>query len=153
MKIFFLTLIAFGFLNAEAVVKKVIFDLTTKEIATFETKLLSGVAHQKAYYEGQLEELEVSVMIHGGAYKFFVKDLASSPFKEEKELAKVQAEFAKRIASLSEIYEVEFLLCEAGMKGLKMEKKQFYDVVKLVPNAGVGLIDRQNEGFAYIPIH
>jgi len=33
-----------------------------------------------------------------------------------------------------------------------LTKKDVYDFVKIVPNSTIGLIDRQNEGYAYIPV-
>ena len=157
MKIFLLILALLGFLNAQESVHKesvhkVVFDLTTGDAATLEKRLLSGIAYQKTHYESKLEELEVAVVIHGSAYKFFIKDLAASPFKGDKNLAEKHADLSKRLASMSQTYGVEFLICAVGMKSLKIEESTLYDFVKIVPNATIGLIDKQNEGFAYIPI-
>ena len=102
--------------------------------------------------EEYLKELEVAVVINGGAYRFFVKDLQSSMFKDDKELAKVYADFKKRIATMSDTYEVEFLMCKAAMKRNKLEEKDIVEFVKLVPTSTIALIDKQNEGFAYIPV-
>jgi uncharacterized protein len=152
MKILLLLVSIWAFLSAD-VVKKVVFDLTTGDIKTFEKKVLSGIAHQKAYYEGKLEELEVTVVIHGNAYKFFVKDLDSSTFKNDKELLKSQSELSKRIRTLFDTYDVEFLICAVGMKNLKIDKTNIYDFVKVVATSTIGLIDKQNDGSAYIPIN
>lgn len=152
MKIFILILAMLGFLNAQDGLHKVVFDLTTGDIKTLEKRLLSGIAHQKTHYESKFEELEVSVVIHGGAYKFFIKELATSPFKDEKSLVAAHSDLSKRLASMAETYEVEFLICAVGMKGLKIEESTLYDFVKVVPNSTIGLIDKQNEGFAYVPI-
>ncbi len=152
MKIFLIMLAMFGFLHAQESLHKVVFDLTTGDVATLEKRLLSGIAYQKTHYESKLEELEVAVVIHGGAYKFFIKELAASPFKDDKVLKKAQTDLSKRLASMSETYGVEFFICAVGMKGLKIEESTLYDFVKIVPNSTIGLIDKQNEGFAYIPI-
>jgi intracellular sulfur oxidation DsrE/DsrF family protein len=152
MKHIILFLALFGLLFAEEGVKKVVFDLTAGNVKTFEKKVISGIAHQKGYYEGKLEELQVAVVIHGDAYKFFVNDLAISPFKNDKELVAAKADLAKRIAALSDTYEVEFLMCEVGMNSHKINKNNLYKFVKLVATSTVGLIDKQQEGYAYIPI-
>lgn len=150
--IFIFTFIAVAFLSAEDGVKKVVFDLTTGDIKTFERKVLSGIASFKAHYEGQLEELEVAVVIHGSAYKFFINDLNKSPYKTDKELAKVHKDIKTRLTSMSEIYEVEFLMCDIQRKKLKIEKDNLYKFVELAPNSTIALINKQNEGYVYIPI-
>ncbi|WP_345979668.1 DsrE family protein [Sulfurimonas sp. HSL3-2] len=152
MKKLLLLLAFFSFLNAEEGIKKVVFDLTTGDLKVFEKKVLSGIAHQKSYYEGKMEELQAAVVIHGDAYKFFVKDVSSSPFKDDKELQKESTQLATRISSLVETYDVEFLMCNAGMKSKNIKKENIFSFVKIVPNSTIGLIDKQNEGYAYIPI-
>ena len=152
MKKLILILAFIGFLSADDETAKVVFDLTTKSVAQFEKVILKGMVVHKNHYESNLKELDATVVIHGGAYRFFVKDLQSSMFKDDKELAKVYADFKKRIATMSNTYEVEFLMCKAAMKRNKLEEKDIVDFVKLVPTSTVGLIDKQNEGYAYIPV-
>lgn len=145
-----LTLI--GLLQADEDAVKVVFDLTAGKIQTFERKVLKGIAAHKAHYEGELKELEVAVVIHGGAYKFFLKEPKDSPFNSDKELLKAQPELKKRIAAMADTYEVTFLMCDSGRVSNKLPKEAVYDFVKMVPNAAIGLIDKQHEGFGYIPI-
>ena len=152
MKKILILLMLIGILHAEEDVRKVVFDLTTSDLQTFEQKVLKGIAVHKAHYEGNLKELEVAVVIHGGAYRFFLKDPANSVYKEDKALIAAQPELAKRIASMSETYEVTFLMCHSGMVKNKIEKKDVYPFVEIVPNAAIGLIDKQAEGYGYIPI-
>lgn len=153
MKKWILVLALVGSLFAEDGVKKVVFDLKTGSIETFEKKVLQGIAFHKGHYEGNLEKLDTTVVIHGDAYKFFVKDLKNSPYKNDKKLAAAQEQLSKRIASMSSTYEVEFLMCEATMRTLKIDKSNVYDFVKLTPNSTIGLIDKQSEHYGYIPIH
>lgn len=153
MKKWLLILALCGILFAEEGVKQVVFDLKTGDIGTFEKKVLQGIAYHKGYYEGKLEKLDIAVVIHGDAYKFFVKDLKNSPYKNDVALAKAHDQLSKRIATMANTYEVEFLMCEATMKTLKIDKSNVYDFVNLTPNSTIGLIDKQNEHFAYVPIH
>ncbi len=139
-------------LNADEDSKKVVFDLTTGDTKVFEKKILSGIAKFKAHYQSTLEELDVAVVIHGEAYKFFIEDLSSSPYKDDIALNKNHNDLTKRLASMSELYNVEFLMCERGMKQLKIEDTTLYSFVKIVPNSVIGLIDKQNDGYAYIPV-
>lgn len=152
MKLLLYICLLIGLANAEDGVKSAVYDLTTGDIKVFEKKVLSGIANTKSHYESKLEELKASVVIHGGAYKFFIKDLAASPFKDDTDLNRAHKELGKRLASMAEIYDVEFLMCEIGMKKLNIDKNTLYKFVKLVPNSTIGLIDKQNEGFSYLPI-
>lgn len=152
MKKWLLVLALSGILFAEEGVKQVVFDLKTGSIETFEKKVLQGIAYHKNYYEGKLEKLDVAVVIHGDAYKFFVKDLKDSPYKNDQVLVAAHDQLSKRIATMAATYEVEFLMCEATMTKLKIDKSNVYDYVKLTPNSTIGLIDKQNDHFAYIPI-
>jgi len=131
---------------------KVVIDLTTGDMHTFERKILKGIVAHKTYFESQLRELDVAVVIHGNAYKFFVKDPAQGVFKEDAALQKASAELHKRLATLADTYDVTFLMCRAGMENKKLEMKDIYDFVTPIPNAAVGLIAKQNEGYAYLPV-
>ena len=152
MKKIILLLAFVGILSASDETAKLVLDLTTSSVAQFEKHILKGLVVHKTHYQNNLKELEVAVVIHGGAYRFFVKDLQSSMFKDDKELAKVYADFKKRIATMSDSYDVEFLMCRAAMKRNKLEEKDIVEFVKLVPTSTVALIDKQNDGFAYIPV-
>lgn len=138
---------------AEEGVKKVVFDLTSGQVETIEKKVLSGIAFNKTHYENHLEKLDVAVVIHGDAYKFFIRDLANSPYKNDPVLLDMHDQLGKRLASMAKNYEVEFIMCESGMKSHKIDKSTLYDFVKLTPSSTIGLIDKQNEHYAYIPIH
>lgn len=152
MKTLFLISLLSFFLHAQDNLKKVVFDLTSGSIEVFEKKVLSGIALHKSYYEGKLEELQVAVVVHGDAYKFFLKDISASQYKNDAELVKKNVSLSKRINSLSDIYEVEFLMCESGVNKHKINKNNIYDNVKLVRTSTVGLIDKQIDGYAYVPI-
>jgi len=131
---------------------KVVFDLTTKSLKKFERKILKAIVTNKAHYEGTLKELDVTVVIHGGAYKFFLINPSDSIYSKESDLIKSHKTLAKRIKSMVENYNVEFLICEIGMTNHKIKKSDIYHFVKIIPNSMIGLIDRQNEGYAYLPV-
>jgi uncharacterized protein len=152
MKSFLLILTLCTLLFAEEGVKKVVFDFTSGNLKTLEKKLLSGIAFNKTHYENQLEKLDVAVVIHGDAYKFFIADLEHSPYKNDPLLRKAHADLGKRLTAMAKNYEVEFILCEAGMKSHKIDKSALYDFVKLTPSSTIGLIDKQNDRYSYVPI-
>ena len=131
---------------------KVVYDLTTQELANFERRILKAIVANKAHYEASLKELDVTVVIHGGAYKFFLINPSNSIYSKESDLIKSHKALAKRIKSMVENYNVEFLICEIGMTNHKIKKSDIYPFVKIIPNSMIGLIDRQNEGYAYLPV-
>ncbi len=131
---------------------KVVYDLTTDNLPTFERKILKAIVANKTYYESQLKELDVTVVIHGGAYRFFTKDPSLTEYRSDTRLLEHYNELKKRIASMHSLYNVEFLMCGAGMPKHGLKAKDIVSYVKIIPNSTIGLIDRQNEGYAYIPV-
>ena len=132
---------------------KVVYDLTTKNIKAFELKILKAIVANKAHYEGKLKELDVSVVIHGGSYRYFTVDPNKTEYKTDKALLEHYADLKKRVKSMADTYDVEFLMCGAGMPKHGLKSKDIVKFVKIIPNSTIGLIDRQNEGYAYIPVN
>jgi intracellular sulfur oxidation DsrE/DsrF family protein len=132
--------------------RKVVYNLTTGDMAALEKNLISGIISHTTYYQSQLKELEVRVIIHGDAYKFFMKDLNNTAYAYQEELVAKKKNLEKRLKSLAKQYHVSFFVCDIGVKKRRLDKKAFYPFVSFVYNAAVGLIDAQNEGYAYLPI-
>jgi intracellular sulfur oxidation DsrE/DsrF family protein len=151
-KIILFLLLSLLILQAEEPSAKVVYDLTTKNLKNFELRILKAIVANKSHYESKLRELDVTVVIHGGAYRFFTINPKSTIFKEDKELIKNYEELAKRIKTMADTYDVEFLICGAAMSKNKLKKEDIYKFVTIIPNSTIGLIDRQNEGYAYIPV-
>jgi len=153
MKKTIIFLLFFVTLHANDDTLKVVYDLTTSDLKTFEKKLIKGIVANKTYYQSTFKELEVAVIIHGGSYKFFLKDIKHSVFKNDKKLVKSYHELKKRVASLANTYNVEFYICKVGLEKRKIEEESVLDFVKVIQNASIGLIDKQDEGFAYLPVN
>lgn len=151
-KLICILLISVGIGYAEDNNAKIVYDFTTKELSNFELRILNATVSNKAHYEGTLRELDVSVVIHGGAYRFFVKNPALTEYKDDKALITSYKDLAKRIKTLATTYDVEFLICGIGLRKHGLGKKDIYDFVQIIPNATIGLTDKQNEGYAYIPV-
>lgn len=132
---------------------KAVYDLATSKLETIENRFIKGVVANKNHYENKLQELEVRVIIHGGAYKFFVKDPEKTVFKGDEELAKADKNLLSRLRTLQESYDVKFYMCQAGATSKKLTREDVYEFVEFIPNTTIGLIDAQNEGFAYVPVH
>ena len=131
---------------------KVVYDLTTAKVKTLEKSILKGIAVHKTNYDAKFRELEAAVVIHGDAYKFFVKDIKKTKYKNETELVINFDELKKRIASMADTYGVKFYMCRVGMTRNKLAENNIASFVKIVPTSAMALIDRQNEGFAYLPV-
>lgn len=151
-KMICILILCMSILNAQEDSAKIVYDLTTKDLANFELRILKSIVANKAYYESTLRELDVVVVIHGGAYKFFTKDPEHSKFKDDKALISTYKTLAKRIESMVKTYDVEFFICEVGVRKHGLTEKDIYDFVKFIPNSTIGLVDKQNEGYAYVPV-
>ncbi len=151
-KIITILLLSIGLVQAEEASAKVVYDLTSKNLAAFERKILKAIVANKAYYESKFKELDVTVVIHGGAYRYFTVDPSKTEYKTDKALLADYTNLKKRIRSMSDTYDVEFLMCGAGMSKHDLKAKEIVNFVKIIPNSTIGLIDRQNEGYAYIPV-
>ena len=139
-------------LLAEETSAKIVYDLTTKNQKAFERKILKAIVANKSYYESKLKELDVTVVIHGGAYRYFTVDPSKTEYKKDKDLLADYTNLKKRIKAMSDTYDVEFLMCGAGMPTHGLKAENIVSYVKIIPNSTIGLIDRQNEGYAYIPV-
>jgi len=133
-------------------VQKVIYDLKTSELNKIESRFIKGIVANKNHYESKLQELDVRVIIHGGAYKFFVNDIAQTVFKDDKEAQKIGSELKARLESLSKTYGVKFQMCQAGANSKKLSRENIVSYVEMVPNTTIALIDAQNDGYAYVPV-
>lgn len=142
----------FTILFADSPSAKVVYDLTTAKLPTFERKILKAIVANKSHYESVLRELDVTVVIHGEAYRYFIIDPTTSKYKEDTKLVATYEELGKRIKSMADNYDVAFLMCGAGMPSHGIKPKDIYSFVKIIPNSTIGLINRQNEGYAYIPV-
>jgi len=136
-KIILLLLASCTLLLAENHAAKVVYDLTTKNIKTFEKKILKAIVANKAYYESKLAELDVTVVIHGGAYRYFTVDPSTTEYKTDSILLDNYSELKKRIKTMSTTYDVEFLMCGAGMKKHGLKAKDIVSYVKIIPNSTI----------------
>ncbi len=146
-----LVVLTLGFAK-DVEVKKDVYDLTTGKLEDFELRILKATAYNASHYEAQFEELKVAVIIHGQAYKYFITDRSSPLLQEDKKLLQSYQDLHKRIVFAQQQYGISFLMCGSGMKKRNIDPKDLVEGVKVTPNASIGLIDKQNEGFAYIPV-
>ena len=151
IKILVLILLSTVFTLAEPA--KVVYDLTSGEIKTIKYKLIRSLTAVSKYYAAKKEDVDIIVVISGDAYKFFIDDLASSPYAKDKKVEDVQMTFKSGLETLHTAYGVTFNMCETGMKARKIEKKSLYKFVNAEKMKSIYLINAQNDGYAYLPIH
>jgi len=151
IKILVLIMLSTTFSLAEPM--KVVYDLTSGEIKTIKNKLIRSITAVAKHYENTKEHVDIIVVISGDAYKFFIDDLKSSPYAKDKKVEDIQMTFKSGLKRLHTVYGVTFNMCETGMKARKIEKKSLYEFVNAEMMKSVYLINAQNNGYAYLPIH
>lgn len=153
-RLFFALIFFIGFLGADSAtnIKKVVFDLTTSNLTTLENRMIEGIVFNNAHYQGIAKKLNTVIVIHGSAYKFFVKDISKTKCKADQKLHSREKEIHEKLASLAKNYNVKFLMCGVGMKSREIKKDNILKFVKIVPSAMIALIDAQNDGYAFVPI-
>jgi len=132
--------------------QKVVFDVTTGDVDKLEKGLIRTIDGLVAYYKANDIEYKIAVVISGKAYKYFVKDLKNSPYKSKLEVDRAQKKLAPQLQHLH-AKGVEFDMCQAGMKARGLDKKVLYNYVVTTKNKSVYLIEWQNRGYAYLPVH
>lgn len=151
IKILLLILLSTIFSLADSA--KVVYDLTSGKVTTIEHKLIRSLTAVSKYYASKKEHVDIIVVISGDAYKFFIEDLEASPYAKDEEVEDIQMHFKSRLEKLHTIYGVTFNMCESGMKARKIAKKSLYKFVNAEMMKSVYLINAQNDGYAYLPIH
>lgn len=132
--------------------KKVLIDLTTGDTKTFQSRFLLGVPNMIEYFKENNDSVNVVVVIHGDAYKFFIQNLKDSPYKKQKELYTLQSELKKQLEILNNNYAVKLEICSIGMKKYKIDPALLYNFVTPIHSAMTGLVMWQNQGYAFLPI-
>ena len=133
--------------------QKAVYDLTTGEPQKLEKFLLKGLKVLAQYYKKEKIDYKMAVVISGNAYKFFVEDLNASPYSKESSMKAIQSKIAPRLRELAEVYDVNFTMCKTGMEARNIPEKSLYNYVEAKKMKNVYLIEFQNNGYAYMPIH
>ena len=132
---------------------KAVYDLTSGDSAKLEKHMVKSIKNVYNHYKGQNKEIMTIVVISGDAYKYFIRDLSDSPYAKDKSAIEMQPKFSSVLKELNERYHVTFKMCSAGMKARGIMQKTIYKFVQADAIKNVYLIDAQNDGYAYIPVH
>ncbi len=132
---------------------KVVYDLSSGNSVKIEKHLIKSIKTVAEYYKKEKKEFKAIVIISGDAYKYFVNDLKKSPYADQKDLFEIQPHFKTLLKNLNDKYHVTFNMCLTGMKARKIPKDILYQYVHADVMKSVYLIEAQNAGYAYMPIH
>jgi len=132
--------------------QKVVLDVTTGNADKIQKGVVQTINGLVAYYKENKIEYSIVVVISGKAYKYFVSDLKNSPYKGKMKVARAQKKLASQLQQLH-AKGVEFDMCQAGMKARGIDKTVLYDYVVSDKNKNIYLIEWQNRGYAYLPVH
>jgi hypothetical protein len=130
---------------------KIVVDLTAGDIERIEYRLFKGVPNMINHFKENGTDVDSVVVVHGGAYKFFVDNLDRSPYWTDETLVDRQEEMHEGLMKLVELG-VKFEICEAGLRRNGVLSEDLYSFVKTIPSSMIGLATWQNKGFAYIPL-
>ena len=150
-RVLMISLLALGTLHAQS--QKVVYDLTTGDAQKIEKYLINSIDAMSKYYKKENKELKIIVVISGDAYKYFVNDLKASPYAADKDALCAKEKFSNRLQNLNDTQGVTFNMCSSGMKANKIEKSTLYKYVHADAMKSIYLIEAQNDGYAYMPIH
>ena len=133
-------------------INKVVYDLRTGDGKLLYAKLQSLKAVANHYIEKK-SDYKIAVVIGGDAYKFFVDDLQFSPYDKDAELKTLKPKIEPKIKELAEVYDVNFTMCDVGIEYRAIPEDSLYEFVEAKETRNIYLIEFQNDGYAYIPIH
>lgn len=139
-------------ITAQADDRKVIIDLRSDSTSRIEARLIGDLKDMKAHYAAEGHDLKAVVVISGQAYKFFVEDLAASPYKDEAGLSETNRAFLPLMQELVSDYNVDFQMCTVGMRDRGIKKDALYSYVNAEKSQPILMVDYQNAGYAYLPI-
>lgn len=147
--VLFLCMVSLSF----AETKKIMIDLKTGDFESFDKAFLKGLPGTIDYFSSQGETVDVAVVIHGDAYKFFVQNLNNTSYGMDESLVKHQELIQQRLEEMLKKYRIHLEVCMSGMHKRGILSQDLYPFVTPIKSAMVGLVKWQNEGYAYVPLH
>ncbi len=130
---------------------KVVFDLTSGQDIIVEKALFNIIKNIKSYYKQK--DIDVAVVISGDSYKYFIKDIKNSPYSDDSDIIALQPKLEPKLQELNDKFKVKFYMCSYGMTSRDIPEESLYNFVKAEKTKSIYLIELQNDGYAYIPIH
>lgn len=143
-KILLSIMILWGVNNLYAETIKVVYDLNNGDAVKVENYLRKTIQPIAQHYKDTKQDFKATVVISGEACKFFVLDLQNSPYASQPNAVKIHSLFIPLVMRLNDTYHISFKVCpsSSGMDKKQSEMKQ-----------SIELIEAQNKGYAYVPLH
>jgi intracellular sulfur oxidation DsrE/DsrF family protein len=110
---------------------------------------LRNINNHLAQYNFDPFKLKIVIVTHAAGIKYFLADLAGTPWSEER----LDPELAKRMKALG-AYGVQVFLCRFTFASLKIDQSQARPdpYIRFVPSGIAAAADLQAKGFAYIKV-
>ncbi|MEN3034520.1 MAG: DsrE family protein [Aquificaceae bacterium] len=111
--------------------------------------MLTNIRNHLSVYENNPLKLKVVVVVHGQGLKFFVKDLAGTPWSQEQIKLSELHQQEKDLSLMG----VDFYICNITLNRLKISQDNLVEFASIVPS-GVAVISHLQcvEKFAYIKV-
>ena len=112
-------------------------------------QLLTNMNNHLSVYEFDNMRVKLVIVTHGAGVKFFLDDLAGTPWANDK----IDPDLYKRFTGLSK-FGVEAYLCEITFKrnNIDLGKAKKDSFLKFVPSGVATVAELQSKGFAYLKV-
>jgi hypothetical protein len=112
-------------------------------------QMLTNMNNHLSVYEFDDMKVKLVIVTHGAGVKFFIDDLAGTPWANDK----IDPELYKRFTGLSK-FGVEAYLCEITFKrnNIDLGKAKKDSFLKFVPSGVATVAALQGKGFAYLKV-
>jgi intracellular sulfur oxidation DsrE/DsrF family protein len=113
------------------------------------SQMLQNMLNHYSAYEFDTFKLKLVLVAHGAGIKFFLDQLAGTPWEKET----IDPDIYKRFVGLTK-YGVEAYLCQITYQRLSIDpaKTRKDDFLKFVPSGVAAVAELQAKGFAYLKI-
>ena len=110
-------------------------------------QMLTNINNHLSVYEFDPFKAKIVIVTHGQGVKFFLRDLADSPWSAET----LDPDLAARIDALAK-YGVEAYLCEITFKRLKLDLAKIREApyLRTVASGVATVAELQTKGYAYV---
>ena len=110
---------------------------------------LRNISNHLAVYNLDPRALKIVIVAHAAGIKFFLTDLAATPWEEEQ----IDPELEKRMKTLAK-YGVEVYLCRVTFANLNIDtaRARSDSYIKFVPSGIATAAALQGKGFAYLKV-
>jgi intracellular sulfur oxidation DsrE/DsrF family protein len=112
-------------------------------------QMLTNMNNHLSVYEFDNMKVKLVIVTHGAGVKFFIDDLAGTPWANDK----IDPDLYKRFTGLSK-FGVEAYLCEITFKRnhIDFAKAKQDSFLKFVPSGVAAVAALQGKGFAYLKV-